>query len=103
MRSIPKIVMGCIWGISLLGYFQALHVSAETLAKYEGRSERTVDRPSQLEMRERLGETRPSDVLRMEGGSNLIKDPNGKEPRLILDSNTPKSGSIKLRDRIEGK
>ena len=67
MLSIPKIVMGCICGISFMGSFQVLYVYAETLAKYENRSERAVDRPSQLEMRERRGETRPSDVLRGRG------------------------------------
>ncbi len=103
MLSIPKSVMGYMCGISLLGCFEVLYVSAETLAKYESRSERAVDRPSQLEIRERLGEIRPSDVLRIEGGNNLVKDPNGKEPRLMLDPNTPKNGSLKLRDRIEGK
>jgi hypothetical protein len=103
MLTIPKSMMVCFCGICFLGPFHALHVYAETMAKYEGQSERTADRPSQLKMKERLGETRPSDLLHMEGGNNLVKDPNGREPRLILDPSTPKIGSVKLRDSIDGK
>jgi hypothetical protein len=98
-------ILGWLGGVLLvLGSFQAAHVYAGTSAGSEVnavRSERIDDLANQSQMKKRL--LMQGEVLRIEGENNLVKDPNGKEPRLLLDLNTEKFGSIKLGDRLEEK
>src|SRR5438067_10242977 len=105
MVVLHKILEGWLGGVLLvLGSFQGAHVYAETSAGSEVnafRSERIVDLANQSQMKNRL--LMQGEVLRMEGENNLVKDPNGTEPRLLLDLNTEKIGSIKLGERLEGK
>jgi hypothetical protein len=78
MCAIRKIVGWC--GIMLfLGSFQVAHVYAETSPGY--------------------GQNK---VLLVEGKDYVIKDPTGKELRLILDPSTQKVSTIQLGERIEG-
>ena len=109
MLAIIRIVKGGLCGVLLvLGSVQAAHVYAETSTGYhmnEGRSERTVDHGSQSQIKEKLGgiQTMQGEALQVKRGSNFIKDPNAKEPRLILDLHTQKLGRITLGDRTERK
>ncbi|MGH7183798.1 MAG: hypothetical protein ACREJN_17730 [Nitrospiraceae bacterium] len=105
MVALHKILQGWFGGILLvLVFFQAAHVYAETATEFEVnvvRSEGIIDLANQSQRKERL--LMQGEVLRMEEVNNLIKDPNGKEPRLLLDPNTEKIGSIMLGNRLEGK
>ncbi|HXC67226.1 MAG TPA: hypothetical protein VN638_07390 [Nitrospiraceae bacterium] len=95
MCAIPKIV-GWLGGIMVfLGSFQMAHVYAETSI---------IDLAIQAPMKEGLNgiQTEKNKVLLVEGRDYGIKDPTGKELRLILDPNTQKISTIQLGERIEG-
>jgi len=95
MCAIPKIV-GWLSGIVLfVGSFQTAHVSAETSM---------IDLAIQTPMTEGLRgvQTRQNKVWLVEGSDYVIKDPTGKELRLILDPNTQKLSTMQLGERIEG-
>ena len=84
MCAIPKIV-GWLCGIMLfLGSFQMAHVYAESSPGNE---------------RSAKGSERTFDLV--EGKDYVIKDPTGKELRLILDPSTQKVSTIQLGERIE--
>ena len=96
MCAIPKIVGWLCGAVLFVGSFQMAHVYAEPPI---------IDLAIQAPMKDeglRAVQTKQNKVWLVEGSDYGVKDPTGKELRLVLDPSTQKVSTIQLGERIEG-